>query len=59
MHNERMTQKTKKSFEEWSRIYQNRLGELCASRKPGERQIQRAKIEADACAAKQRKAKAE
>jgi hypothetical protein len=46
-------------LEEWSHIYQNRLGELCGARKPSERQIQIAKIEADAWAAKQRKAKAE
>ena len=46
-------------LEEWSHIYMNRLGELCGTQKPSERQIQIAKIEADAWAAKQRKAKAE
>ena len=45
--------------EEWEHIFQNRVGNLCGSASPTERQIQIAKIEADAWAAKQRKAKAE
>ena len=44
---------------EHSYLIDERLGMMCGSMKPSERQIQIAKIEADAWAAKQRKAKAE
>jgi hypothetical protein len=40
-------------------LIDERLGMMCGAGKPSERQIQIAKIQADAWAAKQRKAKAE
>ena len=50
------------SREEWlehSYLIDERLGIMCGLGKPSERQIQIAKIQADAWAAKQRKAKKE
>ena len=45
--------------EEHAHLIEERLGIMCGDGKPSERQIQIAKIEADAWAAKQRKAKVE
>ena len=53
------TNERSREWLEHSYLIDERLGMMCGLGKPSERQIQIAKIEADAWAAKQRKAKAE